>query len=68
MPHKRISIAITVLLGICSPAVSQTPGQPQKSLERRPADWVPPVSTPAPAAKAVAKSTQPKEAPADYIL
>jgi polysaccharide export outer membrane protein len=52
-----------------TPAVSQTPGQSQKSLERRPPDWTPPV--PAPVVKPASPLVKPaasKEAPADYIL
>jgi polysaccharide export outer membrane protein len=42
--------------------------KPQKSLERRPADYVPPVPTQPEAAAKPAKAAKPKEAPADYIL
>jgi polysaccharide export outer membrane protein len=73
MPRKRISAALTIIVAVAMPAFPQLPA-PQKTLERRGPEAVPPlppVAAETPAAKpapASAKPSTPKEAPADYVL
>lgn len=74
MPRKRISVLLAIAGILSLPAFSQAPAAPQKTLERRGPEAVPPLpapaTEPAPAAKLApaAKPSAPKEAPSDYIL